>query len=71
MEAPKLTSKPTDIFTVTVRARKSMGKETEFLTYYLPLIKEVRESLGGVQKGEVLTLGVLKRVRPPEEVRKV
>lgn len=48
-----------------------MGKETEFLTYYLPLIKEVRESLGGVQKGEVLTLGVLKRVRPPEEVRKV
>lgn len=65
MEAGKLTAKPTDIFTVSVRMRQTKAKTPgRGQVFYLPLTKEIREALGGVVRGEVLTLGVLKRTKP-------
>lgn len=66
MSTSKVSSRASDVFAATIRARKTKGKEPDSvnLTYYLPLTREIREALGGVEEGEVLTLGVLKRVKP-------
>lgn len=64
MSNDKVSTRPTDVFTATVRGRKTGAKNPENKrTLYLPLPRETVQALR-FEEGEILTIGILKRMPP-------
>lgn len=64
MNNPKIALKAEEILTLTVGSRKTGSKNSQFAeSLYIPINRETARALK-LERGEVLTLAIVKRVKP-------